>query len=141
MTKDRLAGAPRPAQVDKRDGGVTDGIRGTDTEKKSDTHLHYVTDGIRGADTDCIADGIKVTDTGCMANGIGYLRRKANMNTFAGLQQVLEFDMEEASLEAQVELENLMVRWKDTKQHYHLSLIHISEPTRPRFGSRMPSSA
>ena len=23
----------------------------------------------------------------------------------------------------------------------HLSLIHISEPTRPRFGSRMPSSA
>ena len=76
MTKDRLAGAARPAQVDKRDGGVTDGIR--------------------GADTDCIADGIKVTDTGCMANGIGYLRRKfgkANMNTFAGLQQVLEFDM------------------------------------------------
>ena len=24
---------------------------------------------------------------------------------------------------------------------YALSLIHISEPTRPRFGSRMPSSA
>ena len=24
---------------------------------------------------------------------------------------------------------------------YSLSLIHISEPTRPRFGSRMPSSA
>ena len=24
---------------------------------------------------------------------------------------------------------------------YDLSLIHISEPTRPRFGSRMPSSA
>ena len=24
---------------------------------------------------------------------------------------------------------------------YCLSLIHISEPTRPRFGSRMPSSA
>ena len=24
---------------------------------------------------------------------------------------------------------------------YYLSLIHISEPTRPRFGSRMPSSA
>ena len=25
--------------------------------------------------------------------------------------------------------------------HAQLSLIHISEPTRPRFGSRMPSSA
>ena len=60
MTKDRLAGAARPAQVDKRDGGVTDGIRGTDTEKKSDTHLHYVTDGIRGTDTDCLADDIGV---------------------------------------------------------------------------------
>ena len=24
---------------------------------------------------------------------------------------------------------------------FYLSLIHISEPTRPRFGSRMPSSA
>ena len=86
-----------------------------------------MTDGIRAADTDCIADGIKVTDTGCMANGIGYLRRKANMNTFAGLQQVLEFDMEEASLEAQVELENLMVRWKDTKQQYHKALVQVSE--------------
>ena len=27
------------------------------------------------------------------------------------------------------------------KKDVHLSLIHISEPTRPRFGSRMPSSA
>ena len=26
-------------------------------------------------------------------------------------------------------------------RNLHLSLIHISEPTRPRFGSRMPSSA
>ena len=25
--------------------------------------------------------------------------------------------------------------------NFYLSLIHISEPTRPRFGSRMPSSA
>ena len=28
-----------------------------------------------------------------------------------------------------------------TGSDYKLSLIHISEPTRPRFGSRMPSSA
>ena len=26
-------------------------------------------------------------------------------------------------------------------EKWDLSLIHISEPTRPRFGSRMPSSA
>ena len=29
----------------------------------------------------------------------------------------------------------------ETTQPLALSLIHISEPTRPRFGSRMPSSA
>ena len=93
---DRLAGAARPAQVDKRSGGMTDGIR--------------------GADTDCMADGIRATDTDFMTNGIGYLRRelgKENMDTFAGLQQVLEFDTKEASLKAQVELENMMVRWSN----------------------------
>ena len=30
---------------------------------------------------------------------------------------------------------------EDEADQVYLSLIHISEPTRPRFGSRMPSSA
>ena len=32
-------------------------------------------------------------------------------------------------------------RIRRTRERLSLSLIHISEPTRPRFGSRMPSSA
>ena len=43
-----------------------------------------------------------------------------------------------------VEEENVLLVYPDSwlqQQQQELSLIHISEPTRPRFGSRMPSSA
>ena len=39
------------------------------------------------------------------------------------------------------EEELLQVLQIPDEQLEELSLIHISEPTRPRFGSRMPSSA
>ena len=50
------------------------------------------------------------------------------------------------ALKAQDGLYTLSLRSADTEQlrvigALILSLIHISEPTRPRFGSRMPSSA
>ena len=153
---DHLAGAARPARVDQRSGGMTDGIRGIHTccctldgirglirthtccctsggireihtsllrsglldsgtgGIKEAVGLQQVLEvGIRESDMGCMADGIMAVDTSCMAGGIRYPCRK--------------FDAMEASLDAQVKLENLAVRWEDEKQQYRKALVQVSE--------------
>ena len=57
-------------------------------------------------------------------------------NTYIAIASTTNTIASTPSIIKMIDLSSLLPPWaKD------LSLIHISEPTRPRFGSRMPSSA